>query len=149
MTEYFYNDSEQQMTTNLILCIEEIDASNSLFPIDTRLFIGVGIREGNCIYYVRGKRDDTNNTDYVPFAFDTKSIEGLYDFIKFTMSDSRVNLTLYNFNNISNMGLSKLTYEFFESHMDKNYEIAGYDNMRLTRSRMTKYLTMVQIRQRI
>ena len=145
MSEYFYNDSELQMTTNLILCIEEIDNENPSFPIDTRLFIGSGVSEGVPIYYIRGKRQDLITTDYVPFAFNTKSIDNLYEFIKFTMLCSRINLTLYNFNNIAKEKLTKLTYEFFENLMDKNYEIAGYDNMKLTRTRITKYIKMVSI----
>ena len=40
MTEFLYNDSELQMDTCLILCIEELDLDNSVSPIDTRLFIG-------------------------------------------------------------------------------------------------------------
>jgi hypothetical protein len=142
MSDFLYNDSELQMDTVLILCIEEVEQFDSHSPIDTRLFIGWD--EQNNDYFIRGKRQDTRKTDFVPFAFSCKSSNTIYDFIKFTMSTNRVNIIVYNFNNISYLDSHDLPYDLFESQMDKNYEIAGYDNVSLKRSRIVNYLKMLK-----
>jgi hypothetical protein len=41
------------------------------------------------------------------------------------------NLIMYNYNNMESLYDEDLTYEFFQEHLDKNYEIAGYDGMKL------------------
>lgn len=120
-----YNDSELQMNTKFILCVTEIDKEYTDFPIDMQLFIGWD--ETTRDYFVRGKRQDTAKTDFVPFAFHCKSSKHLYDFIKSCIHYNRINITLYNFNNIEPNKPYNLTYEFFESQMDNNYVITGYD----------------------
>lgn len=142
MAEYFYNDSELQMNTTFILCIEELHDTNHSFPIDTRLFIGWD--EQNDDFFIRGRRQDRNSRDFVPFAFHCETSHELYDFIKFTMSNNRANVILYNFNNTDKINIDELTYEFFENLIDKNYEISGYDDIRLNRSRIVKYLRMLR-----
>ena len=141
MSEYFYNDSELQMETIFVLCIEELDRTNYYSPIDTRLFIGWD--ENTNDFFIRGRRQDIENSDFVPFAFHCKSSHEVYDFIKFTMSN-RVNVILYNFNNTNGMQTDELSYEFFESQTDKNYEISGYNDIKLKRSRIVKYLRILQ-----
>ncbi len=135
-----YNDSEQQMDTDFILCVEEHDSEKS---IDTRLFIGYSAKDQD--YFVRGKREDIGRSKFVPYAFRCVSTNDLYDFIKFVVGSSRTtSLTLYNFNNLEGYDVDELTYEFFESHADRNYEVAGYDDVRLKRRHMTKYLRMLR-----
>ena len=141
MSEYFYNDSELQIDTTFILCIEELDETNSYSPIDTRLFIGWD--ESTNDFYIRGRRQDIRKSDFVPFAFRCNSSHELYDFIKFTMSN-RVNVILYNFNNTDGMTTDEVSYEFFESHIDKNYEISGYNDIKLNRFHIVKYLRILQ-----
>lgn len=147
-----YNDSELQMYSALILCIEEHDDENDDKSIDNRLFIGRNYMDNN--YFVRGKRHDINARKYVPYALQYISANSLYDFIKFVMgTKENVSISLYNYNNINvrynnyNDSIEyclpcydELTYEFFEEHMDKNYEISAYDNVKLKRSEVTKLL---------
>lgn len=142
MADYVYNDSELQIDTTFILCIEELDPSNSQFLIDTRLFIGWD--EEKCDFFVKGRRQDTKNNNFVPFAFHCESSNDLYDFIKFTMSSNNVNVILYNFNNTVYISNDELTYEFFERGMNKDYEISGYDDIRLTRPLIVKCLRMLR-----
>ena len=75
MTDFWYNDSELQMDTNLILYIEENDSINS---VNNKLFIGWSNTDND--YYVRGRRQ---YQDFVPYAFHCKSTNKLYDLIKF------------------------------------------------------------------
>lgn len=150
MTDFLYNDSELQMNSKLILCIEEHDNGNKTNFVDTRLFIGWN-EEGN-VFFVRGKRQDIGSAEFVPYAFDSKSTNELYDFIKFVVGSKRnISIVLYNYNNIDtnrNITKSKLkydefTYEFFEDNMNRNYEIAAYDNVKLKRPQIKMYLRML------
>jgi hypothetical protein len=136
-----YNDSELQMNTQLILCIEELDIESKISPIDTRVFIGWNETDND--YFIRGKRQDLSNTKFVPFAFNCASSQDLYDFLEFTLGKS-INIILYNFNNIDSMSLTDLNYEFFEDQINKNYEIAGYDKLKVKRRTIVKYLRMLK-----
>ena len=144
MTDFLYNDSELQMDSSLILCIEEHDNEQNVDSVDNRIFIGYDIRDND--YYVRGKRQDTQKSNYVPYAFHCDLESELYDFIEFVVGGIRDNISivLYNFNNISNESTDDLTYEFFEEQMDRDYEIAAYDRVELNRDVMIKNLKMLK-----
>ena len=142
MSDFAYTDSELQMDTQLILCIEECEPEGYPTSVDTRLFIGWDPKYKD--YFVRGRRDDTTRSNCVPYAFHCETAKKLYDFIKITMGDSRVNYILYNFNNKTLMSLTDITYEFLEENMDKNYEVAGYDDSGMTRSKILRYLRVLK-----
>jgi hypothetical protein len=139
MADFLYNDSELQMDTQFILCIEEYDNRS----IDTRLFIGYSSRDDD--YFVRGKRQDIGSKEFVPYAFRCESTNDLYDFIEFAIGPrSRSSVILYNFNNLEGIHDDDLTYEFFEEHIDRDYEVAAYDHVKLKRSQIKKYLRMLK-----
>ena len=143
MAEFFYNDSELQMDTHFILCIEEHDNKKDQSSIDTRLFIGYSSKDDD--YYVRGKRQDIGSKEFVPYAFRCDSTNELYDFIEFAVGPrSKTSIILYNFNNVEGYSDDELTYEFFESRIDRNYEVAAYDNVRLKRHQIIKYLRILK-----
>ena len=143
MSELMYNDSENQMNSKLILCIEEHDDKHDFNSIDTKMFVGWNHDTNS--YFVRGKREDARESEFVPYAFDCDTTNELYDFIKFIVGSKRgKSLVLYNYNNLCLSCPCELTYEFFESHMDKNYEIAGYDNVKLKRHQICKYLRLLK-----
>ena len=142
MSEYFYNDSELQTDTHFVLCVEECDNININYPIDTRLFIAWNLKDKD--YIVRGRRQDVRTSDYVPYAFHCESARNIYDFMKLVMDNARVNITLYNFNNIDSMRINDITYEFLEDSMNKNYEVTGYDNCILNKSDILKYLKILK-----
>ena len=141
MENFIYNDSELQMDTQLILCFEERDDDNATSPIDTRLFIGWS-RDN--YFFVRGKRQDYIMGRYVPFVFHTDSVKDLCNFIELTIGLSNMNIILYNFNNIIDLKDKELTYEFFEDNMDKQYEIAGYDNVTINRNTIIQCLKLLK-----
>jgi hypothetical protein len=143
MADFYYNDSELQMDSSLILCIEECENTTNSNSIDTRLFIGWDNETDD--YYVRGKRQDIGSKEFVPYAFRCESTNDLYDFIEFAVGTrSLASVVLYNFNNMEGDHTDNLTYEFFENNMDRNYEIAAYDEVKLKRSQITKYLRMLK-----
>lgn len=138
-----YNDSENQTNSQLILCIEEKDGIQGPNSVDTRMFIGWN--RGVNDFFVRGKRQDINDKEFVPYAFHCECASDLYDFIDFVVGvDENISLTLYNFNNIDEMKDCDMTYEFFEDNMDRNYEIVAYDHMQLKRSTILKCLKMLR-----
>ena len=135
-----YNDSDLQMNSQLILCIKEHDSKENRNSIDTVMFIG-----WNNGYYIRGKRQDIWVNKFVPYAFNCDNDYELYDFIEFVIGCRKSSsIMLYNFNNISEMECNDITYEFLEEHVDINYEIAGYDNVKLTRLEILKCLKMLK-----
>lgn len=143
MSEIFYNDSELQMDTQFILCIEEHDNKKDENSIDTRLFIGYSSRDDD--YFVRGKRQDMGSRKFVPYGFRCDSEDELDDFIYFVVGPrSSTSIILYNFNNLEGIYDDDLTYEFFESHIDRDYEVVAYDGVKLRRSQITKYLRMLK-----
>ena len=96
-------------------------------------------------YYIRGKRQDIWVNKFVPYAFNCDNDYELYDFIEFVIGCRKSSsIMLYNFNNISEMECNDITYEFLEEHVDINYEIAGYDNVKLTRLEILKCLKMLK-----
>ena len=64
--------------------------------------------------------------------------------MKLVMDNARVNITLYNFNNIGLMCLNDITYEFLEDGMNKNYEVTGYDDCILNKYDILKYLKILK-----
>jgi hypothetical protein len=138
-----YNDSDLQMNSQLILCIKEHDSKEDKNSIDTLLFIGWSYTDN--VYYVRGKRQDICSNNFVPYAFNCEYDYNLYDFIEFVVGYKKTSsIILYNFNNISEMECNDITYEFLEENMDINYEIAGYDNVKVKRLEIVKYLKMLK-----
>ena len=144
MSGFMYNDSVNQSESQLILHIEEIDCDKVDNTIDTSLFIGWD--ENVSKYFLRGRRQDlTQNSDYVPYSFYCFSKQDLYNFISFIIDrDARINITLYNFNNIIFTSQEVLSFEFFERHKDKDYEIVGYDNATIDRKSLFNMLTILK-----
>jgi hypothetical protein len=142
MGDLLYNDSNLQMESRLILCIEEHDAENINSPVDTRLFIGWDSLTND--FYVKGRRQDTQISDYVPFSFRFRSIVDVYNFVEFVMGkNDTTSIILYNYNNMSSLYDEDLTYEFFQDNLDKNYEIGGYDSMKLNLKLFIKLLGLL------
>ncbi len=135
-----YNDSNLQMNSQLILCIKEHD-NNDL--IDTIMFIGWDYIDN--VYYIRGKRQDIGDNNFVPYAFQSDQIYEIYNFIEFVIGyKTPSSIILYNFNNINEMKCNDITYEFLEENIDINYEIAGYDNVKIRRLQLVKCLKMLK-----
>ena len=138
-----YNDSNLQMNSQLILCIKEHDNTKDKSSIDTIMFIGWSYTDN--LYYIRGKRQDISDKNFVPYAFKCENEIDIYNFIEFVVgSNNTSSIILYNFNNISEMECNDITYEFLEENMDINYEIAGYDKVKVARLEIVKCLKMLK-----
>lgn len=138
-----YKDSDLQMNSQLILSIKEHDSTENKQSIDTIMFIGWSHIDN--VYFIRGKRQDIHDKKFVPYAFNCENEYDIYNFIEFVIGYRKTSsIILYNFNNISEMECCDLTYEFLEEHMDINYEIAGYDDVKVIRLEIVKCLKMLK-----
>jgi hypothetical protein len=138
-----YNDSDLQMNSQLILCIKEHDSVDRNNSVDTIMFIGWSHIDN--LYYIRGKRQDIGDNNFVPYAFHSENVFDLFSFVEFVIGTRKTSsIILYNFNNINDMNCNDITYDFLEEHMDINYEIAGYDNVKVKRLQLEKYLKMLK-----
>jgi hypothetical protein len=138
-----YSDSENQMNTKLILCIEERDNKKDYSTIDNLIFIGWS--EETERYFVRGRRQDLGDSDSVPYALNCNNADDLYDFLEFVVgAKGRKNIIIYNYNNTTDLKENDMTYEFFEMYVDSNYEIAGYNNIKISRPVITKTIRILK-----
>jgi hypothetical protein len=151
MANFFYNDSEMQFNSHLVLCIEErdiIETINGDKSIDNKIFIFWDKHVGQ--FFVSGKRQDVllNENKYVPYNFSTSNINSLFDFIDLTIVSQRngYNIIIYNYNNIKFKCLKDLSYEFFEKYQDPNYEIVGYDKIDqlISKREMIRFLKLLK-----
>jgi hypothetical protein len=139
MTEFMYRDSELQMDSNLVLYIEEHDNRNDFTSVDNKIFI-IWDKETQ-MFHLRGKRQNIQDKDFAPYALKYNIWDNLYNFVNFAIgSNETTSVALYNFNNIKRLKLDDLTYEYLESLVDKNYEIAWYDKIQLRKKNFMKYL---------
>lgn len=142
--QILYTDSEIQTDTELILCIEEYeDKTYNESSIDNRIFIGYSIEDKD--FYVRGKRQDIRDREYVPYAFRSEYEGVLYNFVSFAVGKNNpLSITLYNYNNKVYKTPDDYNYEFFETHMDPNYAIATYDCNLLNKEDFFNYLGILK-----
>lgn len=142
MSDFLYRDSELQMDSHLILCIEEVEVKDDFKSLDNRIFIGWDKETQQ--FYLRGKRQNIGSKDFVPYALSYSSSDNLFNFIQFTVGTNETSsVVLYNFNNVNRLKLDDLTYDYLESLIDKNYEIAGYDRVKIRRKSFIKWLYML------
>lgn len=138
-----YNDSELQLDSRLILCIEEHERAENENSIDNRMFIAWNSKTKE--FFITGKRQDTGFLEFVPYVFYCKSVDETYEFIRFVIGTRETtSLVLYNYNNTIDKDEHELTYEFFEMYMDRNYEISAYDNVRLDKCKLKSVLRMLK-----
>ena len=139
-----YKDSNLQNDSHLILCINERDMDNPLSQIDNRIFIGYWTDN---TFFIKGKRENYNDFDFVPYSFICEREKSIFDFVKFACgNESNIDIVLYNFNNLEKKfsNCYEMSYEFFEENIDYNYEIAGYECVQLEYSQFIGLLRMLK-----
>jgi hypothetical protein len=135
-----YLNEEKEYESCLVLCFEEHDDSNNYASIDTRIFVTY---DADAEYYIiNGKRIDlftedsqaVNKTNFKPFMFYANDSSVVVDFIMNSFSKGHnISYIMYNYNNLPE-DASDITYDFMENNMDRKYEIAGFDDIKINRS---------------
>ncbi len=137
-----YPDSELQMDTKFVLCIEKKNMYNEKTPIDSRMFIYW--RENAHRYVVVGRQQDKERLQHAPFAINCDSTRDLAEIIQFIIGKNKINVILYNINKYYDTKEIDTTYEFFESQVHNKYKISGYNDFYCKRKQLSKYLRMLK-----
>ncbi len=94
-------------------------------------------------FVIRGKRRETTIASY-PYSFECEYAHELADFIEFLIdSENNVSYILYNYDNLPETS-NEITYDFMEKSDNATYEIAGYDNKKLSRRELLRNLRMLR-----
>jgi hypothetical protein len=130
-----------QTDSYLTLCIEERDSLNNYETIVNRLFLAYDTEQESYVVYGKSERTGIDNE---PYFFRSDKSSDMYKFVKFVISkESYSSYTLYNYNNMP-FDLEGVDYYFMEANMDIRYELAVYDNTRLTKRDFRKNLRMLK-----
>ncbi len=155
VSESSYLDSDLQHSSQMVLCIEELDGRPGKEKlVDTRLFIVYDYESSG--WHIFGKRTDTKTLSCVPFKFISFSKKDIWTFIEFVIGKTFIPLNgssyhencsimMYNYNNLDEHNIDDLTYEFFENDMNTSYEISGYDEISLSKNYIYKMLDMLEM----
>jgi hypothetical protein len=129
-----------QTDSYLTLCIEERDEAN-YDKIVNRMFLSYDIEQESYVVYGRSQRTGVDNE---PYFFRADKSTDMYKFVKFIIGKTAYSsYTLYNYNNMP-FDLEGVNYFFMEENMDIRYELAVYDNVRLTKGDFRKNLRMLK-----
>lgn len=133
MTEYTVPDC-------LVLKLEEVDINSK--EIDTVVFILYDAKKSE--YVIRGQRTRTVTYDSCTYSFISNSIHDVVNFLQYVICKSNlVNETLYNYDNLSNNS-NNITFEFLQEYEDKEYELSGYNNLKLSKKRLVRNLQILR-----
>jgi hypothetical protein len=129
-----------QTDSYLTLCIEERDG-NDYNKIVHRIFLSYDVEQESYVIYGRPQRIAI---DSEPYFFRCDKSSDMYKFVKFLLGKkTQCSYTLYNYNNMP-FDLEGVDYFFMEENMDIRYELAAYDNVRLTKVDFRKILRMLK-----
>ena len=124
----------------LVFKLEELEKDTK--NVDTTLYILYDNKRH--VYVVRGRRRWCPIIQSCTYSFECACVKELVNFIQYTVcSHNKVNETLFNYDNLSNNS-NEITYEFLHDYDHNDYEIAGYDNIKLTREKLLKSLRMLR-----
>ena len=124
----------------LVLKIEERDSVTK--EIDTTVYIFYDKKEHN--YVIRGQRRWTPRFKSCSYSFVSEDVYDLADFLQYVISnENSVTEFLFNYDNFP-VDSNEITYEFLKQHDHDDYEISGYNNVKLSPKRLTKNLRMLR-----
>jgi len=133
--------SEFTVTDCLVLKLEEMyPEKNNL--LDTTVYILYDIKR--CKYIIRGQRRPTPNYKSCPYSFECKCIKDVVHFLQYVICKNNVvNETLFNYNNLP-YNSNNITYEFLKEFENRNNEVSGYDDIKITYKRLMRNLSMLE-----
>jgi hypothetical protein len=126
----------------MVLKLEEVDYK--LNKPDTTIYIIFDSLLNK--YVIRGKRRDVDfhESASATYSFDCYNRESLINFLMYVIcKNNTVNETLYVYDNMPKT-CEEITFEFLQRHDNKDYEISGYDNQKISRKNISKLLDILQ-----
>ena len=123
----------------LVLKIEEIEATTG--DIDNTIYVLYDSVER--VYIIRGVRSATYKRVFDTYSFRCHSTKVVVDFLTVTIDGSNpVSYALYNCNDLPYRS-DEITSELLDESCVKAAEVVGYDNMKLERKTLRKYVDIV------
>jgi len=123
----------------LVLKIEETETTTG--DIDNTIYVLYDTAER--VYIIRGVRSATYKTVFDTYSFRCHSTKVLVDFLSLTIDgDNLVSYALYNCNDLP-YSSDEITSELLDESCAKSAEVVGYDNMKLERKTLRKYVDIV------
>jgi len=124
----------------LVLKLEEVEKSSD--RLDTTVYIFYDKRTHH--FFIRGRRRWSPNSESCTYSFQCEFAKDLADLIHFLIcKNNKVNLTLYNYDNLP-FESNDITYEFLSNYDHSDYEISGYDSVKLLRKDLLRNLRMLR-----
>jgi hypothetical protein len=128
------------VTDCLVFKLEEVEVNTR--KIDTTLYIIYDKR--NSKYLIRGSRRLSAKYEPCAYSFECEFANDLADFIEYLICPKNiVNEVLYNYDNFPE-DPDEITFDFLSQHDYEDYEISGYNNLKLKRRRLLKNLRMLR-----
>jgi hypothetical protein len=126
----------------LVLKLQEVEEQTKEKIIDSTVYILYDKKE-HC-YIVRGKRRCSSSHNSCPYSFECKFANDLVDFLQYLICKSNtVNEVLYNYNNLP-YSSNDITFDFLNESDHSDYEISGYNGIKLLRNRLLKNFKMLR-----
>lgn len=132
--------TELYQTDCLVLKYQENDVLTN--EPDTTVYILYDKKEHN--YVVRGRRRWTPKFQSCTYSFVSEDVYDLADFLQYIISkENKVTEVLFNYDNLP-LDSKDITFEFLKQHDHDDYEISGYNNVKLTTKNLVKNLKMLR-----
>ena len=124
----------------LVLKIVEFDESTK--TRDTTLYILHDYVRDR--YIIRGNRPATRSCGELVYSYECKHREDLVDFICFVIDKQNcVSYSMFNYDNLP-ANSDDITFHFLQEYDVDTYEVAGYDDKKLLKSELSKYLRLLK-----
>ena len=125
----------------LVLKLEEIDVNDNN-KIDTTVYILYDTQKQT--YIIRGKRKVTPKYNSSTYSFQCSNKKDLVHFLQYIICKfNLVNQTLFNYTNLQRDS-NLLTFEFLKEYENRDNEISGYDDTKITTKVLMRNLRMLE-----
>ena len=135
MTEF-----TSRMPDCLVFKFEEIEECSG--NKDTTIYVIYDKK--NHRYLIRGRRRSSPRLYSCSYSYECEYANDLVDFIQYLVCpDNKINEILYNYDNLPE-DPNDITFDFLNENDHLDYEISGYNDKKLKRSRLLKNLRMLR-----
>ena len=124
----------------LVLKFEEVEKKTK--KIDNTMYVFYDKRTHH--FFVRGRRRWSPTSQSCTYSFQCEFAKDLADFVQYTIcKKNTVNEILYNYDNLP-FESNDVTFEDLNDYDHSDYEIAGYDNVKVSRKDLLRNLRMLR-----
>jgi hypothetical protein len=124
----------------LVLKLEEVERETN--QLDTTIYIFYDKKTHH--FYVRGQRRWTPKHESCIYSFQCEFAQDLVEFLDYIICKrNTVTEVLYNYDNLPSES-NDVTFEFLHDYDHSDYEISGYNNVKLSKKRLVNTLRMLR-----